>query len=197
VDRTASFLRWSHAFYPQDGDALEATASITWQLSRAAVTTMRLYDDQGRLIRTVWKERSQRAGRRGWTWDGKLADGSYVSPGRYQARLTVTSSLGTVVLGRRVWVTPYIVSLSATSVRPGQTLTVRFSTVEPLANRPKVVLRQPGLSAVTTKAAKSNGRYVATFVIRGGGAGAAQVEIRARDAGGRVNRLSMALRVGS
>jgi hypothetical protein len=90
------------------------------------------------------------------------------------------------------------VRLSATTVRPGQTLTVTFNTIEPLANRPKVVLRQPGLSAVKVKATRlSGGRYRARFVVRSNGAGNAEIRIHARDTGGHVNRMSIPLRVGA
>jgi hypothetical protein len=54
VDRTASFLRWSRAFYPQDGDALLPTSQLGYRLARDAKTTLRLYDAAGRLVRTVW-----------------------------------------------------------------------------------------------------------------------------------------------
>ncbi len=198
VDRTGSYLRWSRGFYPQDGDALTPTSRLRWRLSRTAKTTLRLFDTGGHLVRTIWTGRAQSAGRHGWTWNGRLADGTDVAPGRYQARLTVTSRLGTVVLGRRVWVAPYAVRLSATTVRPGQTLTVTFNTIEPLANRPKVVLRQPGLSAVKVKATRlSGGRYRARFVVRSNGAGNAEIRIHARDTGGHVNRMSIPLRVGA
>ena len=35
-----------------------------------------------------------------WTWNGRLAGGSFAPQGRYEARLTVASTLGTVVLSR-------------------------------------------------------------------------------------------------
>ena len=198
IDRTASFLRWAHRFYPQDGDRLRQTSRLRWRLARSATTTLRLFDDSGRLVRTVWSNRTQRAGKHGWTWDGRLADGSYVAVGRYQARLTVTSRLGTVELRRRVWVAPFVVSLSATAVRPGQALTVRFKTVEPLATRPRVVLRQPGLSALVVKATKlAGGTYRAQIVVRRGSPGAAEIRVRARDTGGHKNQLSIPIHVRS
>ena len=89
MDRTAGFLRWSGSFFPQDGDALAATARLTWRLTRAATTTLALYDASGGLVRTVWTNRSQAAGTRTWTWDGRLADGTYAPQGAYTAMLTV------------------------------------------------------------------------------------------------------------
>ena len=53
----------------------QPTSSLTWTLTRTATTTLRLYDAQGSLVRTVWNGKSQAAGTRSWTWDGRLADG--------------------------------------------------------------------------------------------------------------------------
>ncbi len=198
VDRTASSLRWSNAFYPQDGDGLRGTARASWTLTRTATTTLRLYDESGHLVRTVWSGRTQAAGRHQWTWNGSLPGGGYAPPGRYQARLTVSSRLGTVELYRSVWATPYVVSLSATRVRAGQTLTVHFTSVEPLASRPKVVLSQPGLHAVGATATRlANGSYTVSFRIQSSHAGTAAIEIHARDGGGQVNRLALGVRVGA
>lgn len=198
VDRTASSLHWSNAFYPQDGDGLRKISRLQWTLSRTATTTLKLYDDSGHLVRTVWSGRSKAAGRHHWTWNGKLPDGSYAPPGRYQARLTVTSRLGTVELRGRVWATPYVVTLSRTTVRAGQTLTIRFTSVEPLADRPKVVFSQPGLVAARAKATRlSNGSYRVRYRIQSSHAGTAGIEIRARDRGGQANRLSLGVRVVS
>ena len=140
VDRTGGFLRWSRGFFPQDGDSLAPTAALTWRLARDAKTSLRLYDATGTLVRTVWTGRAQHAGDRKWTWNGRLADGSFAPQGRYEARLTVASSLGTVVLPRAVWASAFAVTPSATKVRPGQTLKVAFTTLEPLASRPTVVV---------------------------------------------------------
>ena len=72
-----------------------------------------------------------------------------------------------------------------------------FRTVEPLAARPRVLLLQPGLSASSVKATRlSNGSYRATFLVRAGRAGSAEIQIRGRDAGGQVNRMSVPVRVG-
>ena len=54
-----------------------------------------------------------------WTWNGKLAGGAFAPQGRYDARLTVNSALGTVVLARTVWAGAFAVTPSATRVKPG------------------------------------------------------------------------------
>jgi spore germination protein YaaH/flagellar hook assembly protein FlgD len=192
VDRTASSLRWSGSFYPQDGDALARTSQLTWSLTRTATTTLRVYDASGRLVRTAWSGRGLAAGRHHWTWNGRRSDGGSVDPGRYEARLTVTSPLGTTELRSAVWVTPYRITRSASTVRTGQTLTVRFVSIEPLAAPPRVTLRQPGRTAVTVKATRrSDGQYEAVLRIQPGSAGQGSITIAAPDTGGQRNRMTI------
>lgn len=196
VDRTASRLRWSRAFYPQDGDALLPTAALTWTLTRKATTTLRLYDAKGLLVRTVWSGKSQGAGTRRWTWDGRLADGTRAPQGSYTARLVVRSSLSTQTLARAVWAAAFAVSPSATTVRPGQRLTVRFTSVEPLSSRPVVTFTQPGRTGAKVSATKlADGSYRASFTVATGKPGAGSVRISAKDAGGRTNSTTVAIAI--
>jgi spore germination protein YaaH/flagellar hook assembly protein FlgD len=196
VDRTAGWLRWSGSFFPQDGDALAPTASISWSQTRSAAVTLAVYNASGELVRTVWTSRSLAAGTHRWTWNGRQADGTYAPQGQYTARLTVVSTLGTQALRRSVWAAAFPLALSAASIRPGQTLTVRFRSVEALKTMPRATLRQPGLAAVTVPATKlADGTFLATFVVKTGAAGPASVTIVASDSGGRANTTVAALAV--
>ncbi len=198
VDRTASSLRWSSDFYPQDGDALRPTAKLGWRLTRDATMTLRLYDERGALVRTVWTDRAKKAGTRGWTWNGRLADGTFVPQGRYTARLTVTSSLATQDLTQTVLVAGFLVAPSASKVYPGQTLTIRAASVEPLDGRPVVTFKQPGLAAVRVTATRlANGTYRAVFTVRSGSTGDAKVKVSATDSGSGYNTTLITVRVGA
>jgi hypothetical protein len=171
---------------------------LSWTLSRDATTTLRLYDAAGTLVRTAWSGKAQAAGTRSWTWDGRASGGAWAPQGRYEARLAVTSRLGTLELRRTVWATAFEIRPSATTVKPGQTLTVRFTTVEPLSSRPVVRFEQPGRSAVSVTATRlSDGSYRASFTVRSGSAGSGTVTVRAKDTGGGVNRTSVPIRVVS
>jgi flagellar hook assembly protein FlgD len=198
VDRTASTLRWSSNLFPHDGDALRPTAALTWRLTRSATTTLRLFDARGTLVRTVWSGRDQVAGTRGWTWDGRAADGTLVPQGRYTARLTVTSTLGTQELARAVWAAAFAITPSATTVRAGQTLTVRIVTIEPLSTRPVVTFTQPGRAGVNVTATRlADGSYRATFRVAAGGAGAGSVRVSATDTGGRANATTIPITIAA
>jgi spore germination protein YaaH/flagellar hook assembly protein FlgD len=198
VDRTARSLRWSRDFFPQDGDSLLPTAALTWRQTRPATTTLALYDANGTLVRTVWSRRVQAAGTRGWTWNGRLSDGTVAPQGRYSARLTVRSTLGTQVLERPVWAAGFAITPSATRVVPGQRLTVRFVSVEPLASRPTVTFKQPGHAGIRLAATRlSDGSYRAAFTVATGSAGAGSLKVAATDTAGGANSTTTAIAIGA
>ncbi|HEY3163930.1 MAG TPA: glycosyl hydrolase family 18 protein [Candidatus Limnocylindrales bacterium] len=188
VDRTLSTLRWSRAaFYPHDGDAYAPDARLTFSLSRTAVVTVGIYSGST-LVRTIWTNRTLAAGAHGWTWNGRTAAGLAVPRGIYTVRVTARSSLGTSVQTRTVLVDAFSVSLSATSVRAGQTLTITLTSTEPLRAAPTVVFTQPGRSAVTrTAASLGGGRYRVSFTIATGAAGTGTIRIEGRDISGGLN----------
>ena len=198
VDRTAGSLRWSRSFHPQDGDTLLPTSRLSFVLTRTATTTLRLYDASGALVRTVWSNRVQAAGTRSWVWNGKLADGSYAPQGRYEARLAATSRLGTQELARPVWAAAFAATPSATTVKPGTSLTIRFSAIEPLAARPAVTWTQPGKDPVIVTATRlADGTWTVTIKVAAGTAGTGNVKITAKDSGGRVNEIALSIRVAA
>src|SRR5205823_6102139 len=82
VDRTASFLRWSlPSFYPQDGDTLAATAALSFRLQRSATVTLKVYDSNGVLVKTVWSSIVKAAGSYRWIWNGRNTAGAFVPHG--------------------------------------------------------------------------------------------------------------------
>jgi spore germination protein YaaH/flagellar hook assembly protein FlgD len=196
VDRTLSTLRWNRSpFYPQDGDALAASSKVTFSLNRAAVVSLGIYSGST-LVRTIWTSRSLAAGAHGWTWNGRTAAGAAVPPGVYQVRVTATSALGTSVLIRSVLADAFATSLSATTLRAGQILTIAVTTVEPLRAAPTVSFSQPGRSAVTrTATALGSGRYRVAFTVANGAAGTATIRIQARDSGGGLNVATRTVRI--
>src|SRR4029077_16584034 len=130
--------------------------------------------------------------------NGRLANGAFAPQGRYEARLSVKSSLGTVVLVRPVWAGAFAATPSATTVKPGQTLRIAFTTIETLRSKPVVSFKQPGRAAVSVTATRRpDGSYLASFRVRSGSRGAGSVLISATDSAGASNRTSIAIRVVS
>ncbi len=194
IDRTAGWLRWTpSAFYPQDRDGLARAARATYRLGRPARTTLQVVGADGTVIRTIWSGRSQVAGAVGWTWDGRASSGAMVAPGNYVLVLTATGATGTTILRRSIVVDAFVIQLSATRLRVGRHLTVRFSSVEALGSRPTVTFDQTGRPPVTRHASLIGpGRYAATFLVRAG-RGPAIIRFDATDSGGQRNASARSL----
>ncbi len=189
IDRTAGWLRWAPAaFYPQDLDALAKTSRATFRLSRAATTTLQVVAADGTVVRTPWTGRRRAAGTVAWAWDGRAAGGSMVAPGTYTLVLTASSSLGSTTLRRPIVVDAFALTLSATKLKAGRTLTVRFSSVEGLKSRPVVTFDQTGRPPVRRfTRLVAPGRYIVSFLVAPGGSGPATVRISATDSAGHRN----------
>ncbi|MEO5940883.1 MAG: FlgD immunoglobulin-like domain containing protein, partial [Candidatus Limnocylindrales bacterium] len=191
VDRTLSAVRWNRpAFYPQDGDGLVPTAAIAYSMKRSAFVSIGIYSGAS-LIRSVLVERALGAGSHGWTWDGRNANGVFVARGTYTARVTARTAIGTSLIVRPIVADAFRTVLSATTLRPGQTLTVTLTTTEGLRAAPSVTFTQPGRSAVTrTATSLGSGRYRVSFVIASGSSGPATLRMSGRDSAGGLNTSS-------
>ena len=196
VDRTLSTLRWSPAsFFPQDGDAIARSAHVSFRLRHPAIVSLGIYSGST-LVRTVWTARSFGVGSYGWTWDGKDAHGVLVARGTYQARVTAVSSLGASTVTRSIVVDAFATTLSASSVRAGQTLTVTVTSTEALRSAPTISFTQPGRTAVgRTAVSLGSGRYRATFTVATGAAGTATIKISGRDTAGGTNTSSRSVTI--
>jgi hypothetical protein len=60
---------------------------ISFSLPRPAETSLRVYDVQGQLIRTIVEQRSLAAGRHAFRWDGRDGQGRDAASGTYVCRL--------------------------------------------------------------------------------------------------------------
>ena len=188
LDRTLSSVRWKPSpFAPQDGDAIAARSTLSFRLSRTATVTAGVYAGPT-LVRTIWTSRRFGAGSHAWSWDGRDAAGTIVPGGIYQVRVTATTGLGSIVQGRTILADLFNTSLSATTVRAGQTLTATFTSVEALKYAPSVTFSQPGRNPVRkTATSLGAGRYRVSFVMATGRAGRATIVIAGRDTAGGLN----------
>ena len=196
VDRTLrNIVRSPVRFYPQDGDSLARTSRLSFALARAAKVTVAVYRGST-LVRTAYSGRALAAGSHAWTWDGRDAAGRYVTPGTYALRVTAVSWVGTTGVARSVVADAFQASLSATTIKADQALTVTFTTSEPLRAAPRVTLTQQGLTAVTrTSTLIGSNRYQVKFRIAAGAPGRATIRIAATDRLGGWNRTYVALTV--
>ncbi|MFL5778909.1 MAG: glycosyl hydrolase family 18 protein [Chloroflexota bacterium] len=195
VDRTITAAGWSGAFFPQDGDTLARTSTFNFSVRRAATVTLRIYQGST-LVRTVRTGQLLAAGSYRWAWDGRGDGGGFLAQGRYTGVLTAVSSFGLAGTRRTVAATGFETSLSATTVRAGQTLTLNFRTVEPIRSSPRVSFTQVGRLATTKTATPlGSGRYRVTFAVRSGAPGTAVIRIRATDQYGHTNGTNLTVLV--
>jgi hypothetical protein len=110
--------------------------------------------------------------------------------------VTAVGALGASVVTRSVLVDAFRTSLSAASVRAGQTLTVTVTTTEPLRSAPTISFTQPGRTRVArTAVALGSGRYRATFTVATGAPGIGTIRISGRDTAGGTNTSSRSVTI--
>ena len=197
VDRTAGWLRWSPtAFFPQDGDRVAATSTVSFRLARSARVTLRILDVSGFEVQRAWSSRDLAAGTRSWRWDGRTSSGAWAPQGSYVAELTAVSSLGTTVLRRTVVAAAFRATPSTTTPAAGSRLAVTFRSVEPLARAPRAYLLVPGRSAVGMSVTRlDDGSWRASVVVPAGTVGKATVSLRGRDTTGGRNRMDLGVTI--
>ena len=197
VDRTVGRLGWDRTgFYPQDGDRLTPTATVSVRVARSARLTLRVLDASGAVVRSAWKDRAVAAGTAAWRWDGRTASGAWAPPGRYVAELTAAGRYGTSVLRWAVVADAFAASLSSAAPRAGTRLRVTFRSVESLAAAPSATLRQVGRAPVRMPVTRlSDGSWQATVTVAAGAPGPATVTLLGRDGGGGTNRTTLGVTV--
>jgi spore germination protein YaaH/flagellar hook assembly protein FlgD len=197
VDRTVGRLRWDRtAFFPQDGDRLAPTATVSVRVARPARLTLRVLDASGAVVRTAWSNRPFAAGTAAWRWDGRTASGAWAPPGQYVAELSAAGPYGTTVLRRSAVAAAFTASLSTTAPRSGTRLSVTFRSVEPLAAAPSATFRQAGRSAVRMTVTRlAGGSWRATVTVAAGAPGRAAVTLLGRDTAGGTNRTTLPVTV--
>ena len=193
LDRTVGFLRTAPGlFFPQDGDALAATSTLSFRLTHTADVTLAILDASGGIVRRAMTGSTRVAGTWTWRWDGRVTGGAMAPRGTYVAALTVVGPYGTTVLRRSIIADAFIGTLSATTLAAGQKLTVRFRSAEPLAALPTASLRQSGLAPLAMAVVKlADGSFSASAVIAAGAPGPATVFLTARDALRHVNSSTL------
>ena len=197
VDRTAGFLRVAPTlFFPQDGDALAATGTISFRLARTAKVTLAILDASGAKVRDVMTGVTRGPGT--WTgqWDGRATGGAMAPRGRYVVALTVVGPYGTTNLRRTIVADAFSSTLSATILAAGQQIIIRFRSAERLASLPTATLRQAGLAPAAMKIVKlADGAFSATATVAADGPGHATIVLAARDTGRHANSSTLSVTV--
>ena len=182
-------------FYPADGDKLARSATFSFSLTKSATLDWTILRPDGSVLLTKYAGQAAAAGSYSWTWTGKDAAGAWVPEGTYTTVVSATTSAGTVTQQLSVFVGAFKITPSTTPLKRGKKVTVTIVTSEPLSNKPKLRVYQPGLSSyrlTTTKVGKYT--YTVTFTVKSGGsAGTVKLKAYARDSGDRLQRSYLSL----
>ena len=159
-------------FYAADGDPLAPSTTLSATVVRPALVDWTILDATGAVVVSHWTARSTLPGTYAWTWTGRDAAGAYVASGAYTAAITATTADGTIAFRRTIWVGPFRITPSTTTLAVGRSVTVTIVSAEPLTRRPALTVTQPGLVPyVLATTAVSSSTYRVTFTPRPGPAG--------------------------
>jgi flagellar hook assembly protein FlgD len=187
--------RSASRFYPADGDKLARSTTFSFSLTKSATLDWTILRPDGSVLLTRYAGQAAAAGSYSWKWTGKDAAGAWVPEGTYSTVVSATTSAGTITQRLSVFVGAFRISPSTATLTRGKTVTVTIVTSEPLSNKPKLTVYQPGLSAYTVYTKKvSSSTYTVTFTVKpGGSAGTVKLKAYARDSGDRRQRSYLTL----
>jgi flagellar hook assembly protein FlgD len=102
VDGTLGFLALTPQTFSPNGDGRVETAGVTFGLSRAARVRVLVFRRDSR-VATLQAAADLGAGSKSFAWSGKTRQGTRAVDGKYRVKVEATTSLGTRVLSKHVW----------------------------------------------------------------------------------------------
>jgi flagellar hook assembly protein FlgD len=194
----SSITRTPSLFYPQDGDKLATKTTASYRLLSPATVSIRVTDTDGALVRSGPTDRALRAGPASWAWNGKRDDGSFAPAGVYRIVVEATNGAQSGSLATTVRTGAFRITTSRPEATRGKAVTVTAVSAETLSTVPRIVVKQPGVSAWTlTMTRVSSTTWKATITPRRSGtAGTMTLTVKATDSRGGANRsvMKMALK---
>ena len=186
----------ARVFYPQDGDSLGSTVTLSFRLADAAAVTWQVQDEDGAVVRTITTDEGLEPGTHRFTWNGRDDAGQWVPRGTYRAVATATD--GTYTATQRVTVTAdaFRVTVSDTTPARRQKITVTAVSGEALDTTPRLRIYQPGLDSWRVTMKRVEGRlYRVTITLKGGKAGTLRLKVLADDSRGKAQSTTLSLAI--
>ncbi len=193
VDTTLGSVISSKAlFYPQDGDALATATSLGFKLARPATVSLRVRDSSGAVVRTLIADESRAAGAWKAAFDGRRDNGTLLPTGSYTAHVTATDTTTRVSQSVAFQMDAFAIATSDSTPARGQRVTLMATSAEALSAAPRLIVRQPGVTASSVAMKKlSTNRYAATITVQTGhSAGNVTFEVRGDDEKGQRQRTT-------
>jgi hypothetical protein len=141
-------------FYPADGDALSASATLGARLTKASRMSWLIRDTAGNVVRHGGEGITAQPGMVRFEWDGRDDAGQFVPEGRYVGRIRVTRPSGSYGHDVAVRVMPFDLEPATWKPRQGDEVRLWFTSAEPLRGKPIVMARLPGLTKAPLRVIK-------------------------------------------
>jgi flagellar hook assembly protein FlgD len=177
------------AFYPQDGDSLGRSVTLSFRLRDAAQVTWAIENGDGATVRTIKADEALDAGTYTFAWDGRDDGGAFVPRGTYASVVAATD--GTLAATQRAIVVAdaFAVAVSDETPGRGQKIKITVTSAETLSRLPKLRIYQPGATAWTVTMQRVSGKvYRATITLKGGQAGTMRLRVTGWDKHGSKQR---------
>jgi flagellar hook assembly protein FlgD len=172
-------------FFPQDGDSLGRTTTLSIRLRSAATVTWSVRTPAGALVRTIKDDEALAAGTHTFSWDGRDDAGALVPRGSYRAVATATD--GTLGAGQAASVVADAFRIAASDATPGrgQRITITATTAEPLGSAARLRVYQPGIAAWDATMTKvATGVYRVTVTLKSSQTGTLRFRVAGYDSSG-------------
>jgi flagellar hook assembly protein FlgD len=173
-------------FFPQDGDALARSATLSFVLARPMAVTWTIRNAAGQTVNAHLTDAALPAGTHAWKFTGLTTDGTMLPRGRYTSHVTATDGTLTATQTYAFDLNAFRLKLSDTTPGRGQSITVTVASAEKLAKRPTLFIYQPGVSRWAVLLTKTGTySYKATIRLKSSGkAGTLALKVKGLDTSG-------------
>lgn len=173
-------------FFPQDGDTLGSTTSLSFRLGSPATVTWTITNADGVVVRTLLTDAALEAGTHAQSWNGRDDAGVLVPRGTYRSTVHATNGTLGATQAASVLADAFRITVSDTTPGRGQRLTITATSAENLDVAPRLRIYQPGITGYTVRMAKVGVRvYRVTVTLKSSGTGTLRLRVSAVDDGGR------------
>jgi flagellar hook assembly protein FlgD len=183
-------------FYPQDGDTIATTTSLTFRLRSAATVDWTIRNPSGAVVRTILSGATLGAGTQTFVWNGRGDAGPFVPRGTYRSVVTATDGTFTATQSVVVVADAFRITISDTTPARGETVTVTATSAEALDATPGLRVYQPGIGDWGIAMKKVDSRtWRITITLRSSGVGTLKVRVAGKDTtgAGQASYLTLAL----
>ena len=181
-------------FFPQDGDRLAPTTSLTYRLAAPATVTWTIVNAAGTVVKTINGAQDTPAGAHAFAWNGRNDAGAFVPRGTYRSVVTATAGGATLTQTSAVVADAFVIGVSDTTPARRQRITVTVNSAEGLKAAPRLYVYQPRASSWSvTMTRTAPGKYKATITLRSSRAGTLRLKVAGVDSLGHAQYTNLSL----